>query len=66
MSDIKMRGPKDCADSLSFDGQSYAADKKGTFTVPVEAYESLQLHGFTAIGDPTPEAAPAPAGDATP
>lgn len=51
MSDIKMRGPEGCADSLSFADQPYTADKKGVFTVPVEAYESLVLHGFTAIGD---------------
>lgn len=51
MSDIKMRGPKDCADSLSFDGQSYSADRKGIFTVPVGAHESLLRHGFVAVGE---------------
>ena len=51
MSDIKMRGPEGCAASLSHDGQTYTADRKGVFTVPVEAYESLVRHGFTAIGE---------------
>jgi hypothetical protein len=51
MSDIKMRGPEDCADTVSFADTTYTADKKGVFTVPDEAYESLLLHGFTAIGD---------------
>lgn len=57
MSDIKMRGPKGCADTLSFDGQPYAADKKGVFTVPVEAHAHLLRHGFEAIGDQKPEIA---------
>jgi hypothetical protein len=51
MSDIKMRGPEDCAPSLSFAGDSYTADKKGLFTVPVEAYGPLIAQGFTAVGD---------------
>lgn len=51
MSYIKVRGPEGCADTLSFDGQSYQADKKGVFTVPVEAHAHLIRHGFTAIGD---------------
>jgi hypothetical protein len=51
MSDIKLSGPKDCADSLSFDGQTYIADKKGIFTVPEEAYGPFIAQGFTAVGD---------------
>ena len=51
MSDIKMRGPKGCADTLSHAGESYSADKKGVFTVPVDAYESLLRHGFVAVGE---------------
>lgn len=63
MSDIKMRGPEGCADSLSFGGQSYAVGKRGIFTVPVEAYEHLTRHGFVAVGEqptdaPQAEAAP--------
>lgn len=51
MSDIKMTGPDECASTLSFGGDTYTADKKGVFTVPVEAYEPLCRLGFTAIGD---------------
>lgn len=59
MSDIKMRGPKDCADTLSHAGETYSADKKGIFTVPVEAYDALRLHGFIAVGEqPAEPAAP--------
>ncbi|MDE1907445.1 MAG: hypothetical protein KGH75_13455 [Rhodospirillales bacterium] len=60
MSDIKMRGPKGCADTLSHAGESYAADKKGIFTVPVEAYESLSRHGFIAVGEQPADAVEAP------
>jgi hypothetical protein len=51
MSDIKVRGPKGCANTLSFGGAEYQADKKGIFTVPVEAHESLLRHGFIAVGE---------------
>lgn len=51
MSDIKMRGPEGCANTLSFGGETFTA-KKGVFTVPVEAFEHLKRHGFTAIGQP--------------
>jgi hypothetical protein len=51
MSDIKMRGPEDCAPTLSYAGETYGADKKGVFTVPVEAYGQLIGQGFTAVGD---------------
>ena len=51
MSNIKMRGPADCADSLSFAGETFSADKKGIFTVPVEAYGPLIGQGFVAVGD---------------
>ncbi|KZC23539.1 hypothetical protein RHOFW104T7_13130 [Rhodanobacter thiooxydans] len=54
MSDIKMRGPEGCANTLSFGGESFAA-KKGVFTVPVEAFEHLKRHGFVAIGQPKTE-----------
>jgi hypothetical protein len=52
MSDIKITGPKDAANTLSFDGQVYNANKKGVFTVPVEALALLSGHGFTAVGEP--------------
>lgn len=58
MSDIKMRGPDDCADSLSFNGETYTASKKGVFTVPVEAYGPLIAQGFTAVGDVPDEVQP--------
>lgn len=58
MSDIKMRGPEDCASTLSFDGQTYSADKKGIFTVPVDAYGLLLVQGFTAVGDVPDEVQP--------
>ena len=51
MSNIKMRGPQDCANTASFADQIYTADTLGIFTVPVEAYESFALNGFTAVGD---------------
>lgn len=50
MSDIKVRGPKGCAKTLSFGGESYSSDKKGYFTVPFEAWEQLQRHGFVVDG----------------
>jgi len=55
MNEIKMRGPKGCAETLSHGGVDYTADKKGVFTVPVDAYEVLVRHGFKAVGD-VPEA----------
>lgn len=59
MSDIKMRGPKGAADTLSFAGAEYKADKKGVFTVPVDAHESLLRHGFVVVGEqPAEQAAP--------
>lgn len=54
MSDITMRGPKGCANTLSFGGQSYSA-KKGLFTVPAEAAEHLKRHGFTVDGEEVAE-----------
>jgi hypothetical protein len=51
MSDIKMQGPDNCANSLSWGGNEYQANKKGVFTVPAEAYGELLLHNFVAIGD---------------
>lgn len=67
MSDITMRGPKACANTLSFDGQTYTS-KKGIFTVPAEAAEHLKRHGFTVDGEevadePTAPVAPAPVAD---
>jgi len=63
MSDIKMRAPKDAAQTLSFAGETYSADKRGIFTVPVEAFDHLTRHGFIAVGEqpadaPQAEAAP--------
>jgi len=55
MSDIKARGPKGSADTLSFDGETYSADKKGVFTVPAEAAEHLKRHGFELIGEQADE-----------
>jgi hypothetical protein len=51
MSDIKMIGPDNCAPTVSWNGQDFAANKKGVFTVPVEAYADLLQHDFVAIGD---------------
>ena len=50
MSDIKVRGPKGCAKTLSFDGQTYTAGKQSVFTVPYEAWDHLQRHGFSIDG----------------
>jgi len=55
MSNIKVRGPKGCATTLSFAGKEYKADKKGLFAVPYEALEHLRLHGFAVDGDPEAE-----------
>lgn len=49
MSDIKMRGPRGCADSLSYGGRTFMADKRGAFTVPESAREELARHGFQVI-----------------
>lgn len=49
MGEIKMRGPKGCADSLSYGGRNFSADKRGVFTVPESAREELERHGFQAI-----------------
>lgn len=56
MSDAQMRGPKGCAKTLSFGGQTYTA-QKGIFTVPVEAVAHLKYQGFTVDG--TEDAVPA-------
>jgi hypothetical protein len=55
MANIKMRGPKACADSLSFGGESYSG-KKGVFEVPAEAAEHLKRHGFVVDGEAQPDA----------
>ncbi len=49
MSDIQVRGPKDCATTLSHNGETYTA-KKGIFTVPEAIFEHLHHHGFKAVG----------------
>lgn len=61
MSDIKMRGPEGCADTLSHDGKTYSVGRKGVFTVPFEAYELLTRHGFVAVGEQPAEPAQAEA-----
>ena len=45
MSDLKLRGPRGCADTLNFGGKDYVAEK-GVFTVPQEAHAHLSRHGF--------------------
>lgn len=57
MSDVQVRGPKGCAKTLSFGGETFTADKKGIFTVPIEAAEHLRRHGFSVEGED--EASPA-------
>jgi hypothetical protein len=63
MSDAKMRGPEGCAPECSHAGQTFTADKRGVFTVPVGAVELLKRHGFTVVGEAAP--APAPESDAS-
>ena len=46
---IPMRGPKDCAPTLSHGGKTITADKFGVFAVPVEAVETLQRQGFRVV-----------------
>lgn len=46
---IPMRGPKDCAATLSHGGKTYTADKLGFFAVPLEAVEELLRHGFRLV-----------------
>lgn len=50
MSGITVRGPKGCAKTLSHDGKTYTANKQGVFSVPSEAWEHLQRHGFKVDG----------------
>lgn len=45
---VPMRGPKDCAQTLSHAGEVIRAEK-GVFTVPREAVETLIRHGFQVI-----------------
>ena len=59
MSDIKMKGPQDCASTVSWGGNDYTANGKGVFTVPVEAYSDLLDHDFIAVGNP-PDQVPQP------
>ena len=51
MDTITLRGPKGCAGTLSFGGETYTGTKKGIFIVPTEAAEQLQRHGFVVDGD---------------
>ena len=46
---VPMRGPKDCASTLSVGGKTITADKFGVFAVPAEAVETLLRHGFKAV-----------------
>lgn len=65
MSEAKMRGPEGCAPECSHAGQTYSADKRGVFTVPVEAVDLLKRHGFTVVGEAAPAPAPAAEADAS-
>lgn len=63
MSDAKMKAPDESAQTLSFGGEIYSMDKRGVFTVPAEAVETLKRHGFTVVGETTP--APSAEADAS-
>ncbi len=45
---VQVRGPKDCAPTLSHGGETLKAEK-GIFTVPREALEALIRHGFQVV-----------------
>ena len=49
MSDIRMRGPEGCANTLHWGGQTYTADKRGEFTIPEAAKDDLLRHGFVVV-----------------
>lgn len=49
--EVKIKGPKGCADSLSWRGQPFEADKRGVFAVPEEAAAELAVHGFERVAD---------------
>lgn len=51
MSEIKVRGPKGCAKTISHAGKTYEADKRGVFSVPRDFAEHLQRHGFERVPD---------------
>lgn len=48
-SPIRMRGPQNCAPTLSLEGREIRADKGGIFTVPAGARETLERHGFKVV-----------------
>lgn len=48
---MKIKGPKRCADSLSWRGKRYSADRRGVFDVPDEAVAELGWHGFEPVKD---------------
>lgn len=45
---VLVRGPKDCAPTLSHAGREIRAEK-GVFAVPLEAVEALLRHGFKVV-----------------
>lgn len=49
--EVKIKGPKGCADSLAWRGAQYTADKHGVFTVPEDAAAELAAHGFQRVAD---------------
>lgn len=51
MNEVKMRGPKGCADTLHHGGKVHSADRRGVFSVPEDAVEALQRHGFHVVED---------------
>lgn len=49
--EVKIKGPKGCAPTLSWHGRSFEADKRGVFTVPEEAVVVFEAHGFERVAD---------------
>lgn len=53
---MKIKGPKGCAESLSWRGKEYRADKRGVFDVPDDAVKELSHHGFERVAEEPREA----------
>lgn len=49
--EVRIKGPKGCAASLSWRGARFEADKHGVFTVPEQAADELAAHGFERVAD---------------
>lgn len=57
---MKMKCPEGVT-SVSYDGETFDANRKGIVDVPARALEALSAHGLVAVPDPKAAEEPAPA-----